>query len=209
MQSDVYMTWYIFLYFWGENMDYETLSCGLFCRSMLKYMYWLNWKGDWFVYVCGQLDQKHSECTIMHHAWYATEKFSLLRPCRSCYKKGQCQWLSMKGAPHESLKPHSSPPVMDRKVHVPFLKSSFSVSRTKMRHSNQPSSSSVSRSTSREASGVSDTRPVGGQKRRDDRKRKRGRSLTHTQIGRVNKCRNRAYQEEDKHPVSQRPQAMS
>lgn len=145
----------------------------------------------------------HASCLICY--W----KICFLKPCCSCSKKGQCQSLSMKEPPHESLKPHSSPPVMDRKVHVPFLKSSFSVSRTKMRHSNHPSSSSVSRSTSREASGVNDTRPVGGQKKGDERQRKRGRSLTHTQIGRVNKCRNRAYQEEDKHPISHRPPAMS
>lgn len=71
----------------------------------------------------------------------------------------------MKEAPEAFPKACGAAPVMERKVHVPFRKSSCSLSRSRMRHSNQPSSSRVSRSTSREAPWVSDTRPAGGEER--------------------------------------------
>lgn len=128
-------------------------------------------------------------------------------PRCGCSKQGQCQWWVTKGAAPDSPKPCSAAPVMERNVHVPFRKSSFLLSRSRMRHSNQPSSSRVSRSTSREAPWVRDTRPVGGGvrvggqrgtgERRTHTHREREGQHTHSQTGRVSTCRKRAYHAED------------
>lgn len=119
-------------------------------------------------------------------------------------KKGQCKrWLT-KEAASKSLEPCSAAPVMERKVHVPLRNSSVLLSKSRMRHSNQPSSSRVSRSTSREAPRVRDTRPVGGgvrlggQRGKGERHRERVRgSDKHSQTGRVSTCRKGAYHAED------------
>lgn len=122
-------------------------------------------------------------------------------PCCGCSKQRQCQWWATKRAAPESPKPCRAAPVMERKVHVPFRKSSFLLSRSRMRHSNQPSSSRVSRSNSREAPWVRDTRPVGGGVRagggRGRGERQRVSTQIHSQRGRVSTCRKRAYQAED------------
>lgn len=68
-----------------------------------------------------------------------------------------------------------------------------------MRHSNQPSSSRVSRSTSREAPRVSDTRPEGRKggvaegSQRKGRRAEGGKVNAHNQTGVVSKCRARAH----------------
>lgn len=130
-------------------------------------------------------------------------------PCCGWSKQGQCQWWAVREAAPESPKPCSAAPVMERKVHVPFLKSSFLLSRSRMRHSNQPSSSRVSRSIRREAPRVRDTRPVGGGGKEEgvrERKRERVSAHTHTQPD----WQSQHMQEEglpcrgDRHPVSQK-----
>lgn len=121
---------------------------------------------------------------------------------------------AMKGAAQEFPKPCSAAPVMERKVHVPFRKSSFLLSRSRMRHSNQPSSSRVRRSTRREAPRVSDTRPVGGGERvggqRAQGERQRKGDRYHTQPDRQSQqMQEEGLHEEDRHPMSQRPQSKS
>lgn len=123
---------------------------------------------------------------------------AFLVPCWACSKHWWCQWWEMKGAAPESPNPRGAAPVMERKVHVPFWNSSVLLSRSRMRHSNQPSSSRVSRSTSREAPRVRDTRPaeegwgweVKGERVRE---RERGSAQTHNQTGTVSTSRLRAY----------------
>lgn len=119
----------------------------------------------------------------------------------------------MKAAPEAFPEARRAAPVMERKVHVPLRKSSCSLSRSRMRHSNQPSSSRVSRSTRREAPRVSDTRPLGRKGGvTEERAEGRGRESSHTQADR--RCQQMQGEgaqsrRTGRHPVSQRPQSKS